>query len=81
MNTSHTIRPSHEIRLGRIKASVWANPQETGVRYNVTVSRLYKDNENKWRTSDSFGRDDIPLVRKVLDIAHTWMFEQQENLG
>src|SRR5262245_36295875 len=28
--------PAHELRLGRIKAVIWANPSESGTRYNVT---------------------------------------------
>jgi hypothetical protein len=72
-------RPAHEIRLGRIKATIWANPQENGVRYTATCCRLYKDEENKWRSSDSFGREDVPLLCKVLDLAHTWMYQEQEG--
>lgn len=72
-------RPAHEIRLGRIKATIWANATEqNGTRHNVTVCRLYKDVDKptEWKQSDSFGRDDLPLVAKVLDMAHTWIFEQ-----
>lgn len=35
-------KPVHEVRLGRIKAAIWANETENGVRHNVTISRLYK---------------------------------------
>lgn len=69
-------RPVHEIRLGRIKAAVWENQSESGTRYNVTMTRLYRD-EGAWKDSTSFGRDDLPLVSKVSDMAHTWIFEQQ----
>ena len=73
-------RPVHEVRLGRIKAAVWANETETGVRHNVTVGRLYVDPDtNKWTQTASFGRDDIPLVIKVLDRAHNWIFEQRQE--
>jgi hypothetical protein len=41
----------------------------------VTVSRLYKDGDN-WKDSNSFGRDDLPLVGKVCDQAHSWIFGQ-----
>ena len=68
-------RPVHEIRLGRVKAAVWANPGEHGVRYSVTVSRVYKDSEQKWQTTDSFGRDDLLVLAKVSDLAHTWISE------
>lgn len=68
-------KPANEIRLGRIKATIWANDTTNGIRHNVTVCRLYKDGD-EWKQSDSFGRDDLPLVAKVLDQAHTWIFEQ-----
>ena len=36
-------KPIHEIRMGRIKAAIWQNETDNGIRYNVTVGRLYKD--------------------------------------
>jgi hypothetical protein len=37
-------RPAHEVRLGRIKATIWANETEGGaVRHNVQLRRIYKD--------------------------------------
>ena len=69
-------RPVHEIRYGRIKAAVWANPTDNGTRHNVTVCRIYKDEQSgQWRDSTSFGRDDLPLVAKVADEAHSWIFQ------
>ena len=69
------VRPVHEIRLGRIKAAIWANDTDNGTRHNVTFTRLYKDGE-EWKTSNSFGRDELPLVAKVADLAHSWIFQQ-----
>ena len=68
-------KPAHEIRLGAIKATIWANPTDNGIRHSVTVARLYKDGD-EWKRTDSFGRDDLPLVAKVSDLAHTWIFQQ-----
>lgn len=65
-------KPIHEVRLGMIKAAVWKNETETGTRYNVTFSRLYRD-EDQWRSTDSFGRDDLLLLAKVADEAHSWI--------
>lgn len=69
-------KPVHEVRLGRIRAAVWLNETDNGPRYNVQISRLYKDKADKWKDSTSFGREDLPLVMKVADLAHTWIFEQ-----
>ena len=65
----------HEIRLGTIKATIWANETQSGIRHNVNVARLYKDGDD-WKSSDSFGRDDLPVVAKVADMAHTWIFQE-----
>lgn len=67
-------QPVHEVRLGALKAAIWENETSVGTRRNVTVSRLYKDGE-EWKQTESFGRDDLPLLAKVVDMAHTWIFE------
>ncbi len=67
-------KPVHEVRLGSVKAAIWENQTDAGTRYNVTVSRIYKDGD-EWKSTDSFGRDDLLLLGKVCDQAHTWIFE------
>ena len=68
-------RPAHTIRLGKIKATIWRNTVEGRALYNTTIRRTYKDG-NSFKDSDSFGRDDLLLVAKVADLAHTWVCEQ-----
>lgn len=67
-------RPVHEVRMGRIRAAIWENDTQNGIRHNVTFSRLFKDGD-QWKDSTSIGRDDLPLLAKVADLAHTWIFE------
>jgi hypothetical protein len=71
-------RPVHEVRMGRVRAAIWENETQTGTRHNVTFSRLYKDGDD-WRDSTSFGRDDLPLLAKVADMAHTWILGQSSG--
>jgi hypothetical protein len=70
MNTKN--KPVHDIRLGAIKAAIWANQTPKGTRYSVTLTRLYKDGE-QWKRSESFGRDDLPLIEKVVNQAYLWI--------
>ena len=35
-------RPVHEVRLGKVKAAIWRNETEVGVRYGVTFSAFTK---------------------------------------
>ncbi len=69
-------KPAHEIRLGTIKAVIWKNETEKGIRFGVTLTRIYKA-DDAWKESTSFGRDDLQVVAKVADLAHTWIFEQK----
>jgi len=71
-------RPVQEIRMGRIRAAIWQNQTDTGVRHNVTITRLYKDGDD-WKDTTSFGRDDLPLVAKVCDLAHSWIYSQSSG--
>lgn len=70
----------HEIRIGRIKATIWENETQNGSRFNTTFSRLYKaDNESEWSESESFGRDDLLILAKLADRVHDWIFEQKRE--
>lgn len=69
-------KPAGEVRIGMIKATIWARPYEDGVAHNVTFSRIYKSGE-EWRRTDTFGRDDLLVVAKVADLAHTWIWQEQ----
>jgi len=67
-------RPAYEVRLGRIKATIWANPRDNGTWFNVVLSRNYKDGD-EWKSSNSFGRDELLTVAKVADLANSWICE------
>jgi len=69
-------KPAHVMRLGAIKAAIWENNFGETTRYSVSLCRLYKDGE-QWKTTESYGRDDLLLLAKLADQAHTWICEQR----
>ena len=71
-------KPVHELRLGRLKAAIWENPTDNGVRYNITFARLYKD-ESGWHSNDSFGLDELLSLAKLADQTHTWIVQKQQE--
>jgi hypothetical protein len=73
-------KPVHEVRFGRIKAAIWENESQNGTWYSVQISRLYKNDDGEWKHVDSFGRHDLPLVAKVADQAHTWIYEAERQV-
>jgi len=46
-------KPVHEMRLGRVKAVIWRNESDMGVRYNIKFARLYRAGD-QWASTESF---------------------------
>ena len=70
-------KPAHEIRLNGIRATIWKNDTDKGPRFNTTFERSYRDGE-EWKTSDSFGRDDLLTLGFVATEALRWILEQKQ---
>ena len=51
------------IKAGRgVVAKLWKNSNKNGEWYNVTITRVYTDDEGEFHDSDSFSRDDLLQV-------------------
>lgn len=75
-----TNKPVHQVRLGKVKAAIFANEGKAGTRFSVSCTRLYKkEGDTKWSFSDSFGRDDLLLLAKVANEAHTWICNRMQD--
>jgi hypothetical protein len=64
-----------------VRGTVWKNESENGPFFSVSFSRLYKSDENRgqWRDAYTFSRDDLPLISKVADRIHDWIFEANQG--
>ena len=77
-NTTHN-QPVHRILMSRVSAAIWLNQGDNGPWYNVTVSRSYKDANDEWKSTDSFSADDLLLLAKVADEAHSWILQKHHE--
>ena len=72
-------KPVHRIHVGNIAAAIWANKSEkSGTWYSVTFSRSYK-NQDTWKHTDSYSRDDLLVLAKVADLAWKWIHDQTKT--
>jgi len=71
--------PIAEVRIGLVVASIWQNDTDSGTRYNVTFSKRYRDAEGQWKTTHSFGRNDLLVLAKVADQAHSQIVELDQG--
>ena len=72
---SKPAKPVHKIRSGAIEVAIWRNENEKGPWYSVTMNRSYKK-DDKWAQADNYGSDDLLLLAKLLDQAHSWIISQ-----
>jgi hypothetical protein len=79
MNTAtNANQPVHQIRIGAIKAALWKNSTQAGEFINVTFERIYKDGSEEWKSTTTFGRDDLLVLAKLADKVHDWIFSQRQ---
>jgi hypothetical protein len=75
-------KPLHEIRLGRVRATVWENRGEKGIYRKTTFSKLYKGKDNKWQDTGSFDKEDLLLLAEVArQTAYVLYREKPEEEG
>jgi hypothetical protein len=68
-------KPVAKINLHPVSASIWSNETQKGTFYSVTLERSYKDDDGKWQYTNSLGQGDLLLAAKVLDLAHSRIYE------
>ena len=72
-------RPVIDLRIGAVRAAIWANDHDGETYHTTSFSRLYKTEEGDWRDTVSFRRDDLLPLAKLADQAHTTILELQQE--
>ena len=71
--------PVAKVSVGLQTASILKNESEGRAFYNVTFDRRYRDGEGGWKSTHSYGRDDLLALAKLADLAHTKVLELQNG--
>jgi hypothetical protein len=69
-------KPTHTLRCGNIKATIWQNTGEKGAFFATTFSRPFKDQSGAWRNGASFGLHDLEALMNVTLEAKEWIAAQ-----
>jgi len=76
-------KPVEKFQAGQINAALWENEIEVNGKtvpvLKATVQRRYKDKSGKWQSSNSFGRNEIPLAIYCLQQAFEKIIETQNE--
>ena len=73
--------PLKKFRAGSVCCALWENEVtvngKTVTMLKASVERGYKDRDGKWKSSSSFGRNEIPLAIYCLQKAFETIVEEQ----
>lgn len=75
MTTLSTNKPIQTLRDGSLKASIWGNRNENGVRYSVDLVRSYTDEAGSWHDSRSFSNGELLRGARLLQLAYDRVLE------
>ena len=78
--------PVARFKAGEVSSALWENQVQvkgtTVTMLKATVQRRYKDRNGEWQSSQSFGRNEIPLAIHCLQKAFEKIIElQSEDAG
>ena len=75
--------PVAKFRAGQVSSAIWENevqmPRGTVKMLKATVQRRYKDKSGTWKSSTSFGRNEIPLAIHCLQKAFEKIIQTQNE--
>ena len=76
-------KPIHALRIGLVKCAIWANRKDDAIWYSVTFERGYliKTADGKaegWGATQSMNRDDLLVLAKLADAAHSWIIRTEQ---
>lgn len=76
--------PIEKSGAGSVSCALWENEVSTANGRTVpilkaTIDRRYKDKGGQWKSSNSFGRNEIPLAQYVLGKAFEAMIGEKQS--
>lgn len=71
--------PEHKVHYGRVDVAVWRRQADDGrAWYSFSVSRSYKDRDDKWQRTTSLDEEDLLPAARALEHAYDWAQEQRQ---
>lgn len=80
-----TQKPVCKFKAGQVSAAVFGNeiPVKGGktTMLKATVQKRYKDSDGNWKSSNSYGRNELPLAVYCLQKAFEFMLDEGNGNG
>lgn len=70
-------QPAHRVKIGYVEATVWRNEGDTGVWFNITVRRSWKNDQDEWQESNSYGTREACQLVQAVQMANAWAVQAE----
>jgi hypothetical protein len=77
MSSETTQPPAAKLRLGLLNAAIWQRTTDKTTFYSASFERRYKDKDGKWQSTQNYDAEDLLLLAKLADQAHSKIIELQ----
>ncbi len=72
-------QPLATFRHRTISASVFENQGQKGRYLSVSVQKRYKADKGDWQTTNSFQRDELPVLQELVRQAYAFILEEENK--
>jgi hypothetical protein len=72
-------KPVHSYQSGALRVAIWRQEAKDGKIFFTATAQRTRDDGKSWEYSDTFNRDDLPVVANLLDAAHLWIVATQRK--
>ena len=83
MEKKEKILPEKKIRVGNVTATIWSNKRKVGKdefeSKSIVIERNYKNQQDEWNATNSFGINDLAKVELVVREAYAYLMLNKEE--
>ena len=75
MSDTTTNKPIQVLRRRGVKVSVFQNQSGATTFHKVAVQKIYREDGGDWKTTNSLGRDDLPVAQMLIGRAWEYILD------
>lgn len=80
MTATDATKPVQVFRRRGVKISVFENRSGEARFHKIAIQKIYRESGGEWKTTNSLGRDDLPIARLLLERAWEYVLDQENDL-
>ena len=81
--TAPTAKPIAKYRAGPVHVALWENTMKRDDRetlmHKVSIERRYRGSDGAWRSTTSFTRNELPMIRFCLEQAYAEIIRRENE--